>query len=648
MTEVESIGYDTGIITVSDTSSVSPKLDKSGPVLVEILEDTKKYRVCKTDIVPDDVDQIQKHVRHYADEFNLDLIVITGGTGFSERDTTPEAIIPLLTRQTPGITHLLLASSLAITPFAALSRPVTGIRNKTLIITLPGSPKACKENMAAIINVLPHGLDLIRGEPVAMLHAAIQKDENEKPNPQKITKHHYHTCTHKHDAPGHASQTGRSKDLGSFVPTRARSSPYPMVSVSEAQSIVSSYTLPIGTISCELGAGLAGRVLAEDISAVENVPGYRASIMDGYAVHVEDGPGIYTVGSVSLAAPTTEKKVLQRGQISRISTGGPLPLGANAVVMIEDTRLVKSSEDGKHEETVEILVQAQKGENIREIGSDCAIGDIVGKRGQVMSNMGGELGLFASVGVFSAHVYQEPVVAIMSTGNELREASSENGPLIEGQVRDANRVTLSAAVTGAGFDVFDVGILKDSVESITEGISTALEEADVIITTGGVSMGEADYMKPILEQKFGAKIHFGRVLMKPGKPTTFATIKHESGKEKLVFALPGNPVSAAVSFYLFVLPALRQISGHPHPENVSLLVKIAQDIELDGRPEYHRVRVFVSGSELIAESTGDQQSSRLLSLLAGNGLLELPARSDSLAKLKKGAAVKCIMLGPLY
>ncbi|KAI9025021.1 MoaB/Mog domain-containing protein [Phycomyces nitens] len=644
----ESAGYDTGIITVSDTSSVNPKLDKSGPLLVEILEDAKKYCVCQTAIVPDDVDLIQKHVRHYADELKLDLIVITGGTGFSERDTTPEAIIPLLTRQTPGITHLLLSSSLAITPFAALSRPVTGIRKNTLIITLPGSPKACKENMAAIINVLPHGLDLIRGEPVTMLHSKIQKDGNEKTSAHKNKHHLFHTCTHDHDEPGHASQTGLSRDLELAVPERARSSPYPMVTVSEAQAIIATFSLPIGTVSCKLGVDMVGRVLAEDLTALENVPGYRASVMDGYAVHVEDGPGTYKVGSISLAAPTTGLNTLQRGQVSRVSTGGPIPPGANAVVMVEDTRLVKTSEDGRQEETVEILVQAKKGENIREIGSDCTVGDSVAKRGQVISNMGGELGLFASVGISSAHVYGEPVVAIMSSGNELREAFDDNGPLAEGQVRDSNRITLSAAVTSAGFDVFDIGIVKDSVESIKNGISTALEEADVIITTGGVSMGEADYMKPILEQKLNAKIHFGRVLMKPGKPTTFATIKHENGKEKLVFALPGNPVSAAVSFHLFVLPALRRISGHPRPENVCLSVKISQDIELDGRPEYHRARVYVSGSDIIAESTGNQQSSRMLSLLAGNGLLELPARSDTLKKLKKGSIVKCIMLGPLY
>ncbi|KAG0165198.1 hypothetical protein DFQ30_008843 [Apophysomyces sp. BC1015] len=615
---------------LSDTSSVDANLDKSGPLVKEILSETQKYLVEQTCIVPDEAEAIRKTVEYWSDVLGLDLIVLTGGTGFAERDTTPEAILSLLTRQTPGITHLLLSTSVAITPFAALSRPVTGIRNKTLIITLPGSPKACKENLAAVISVIPHGLDLLRGRSVAKTHAQIQGHNAG------------HVCVHER-GPHDSKHTGHSMKLGTPVAGRFRSSPYPLLAVEDAQKIIAEHIRPLETVEVPLSQDLIGCVLAKDVKAIEPVPGYRAAVVDGYAVHVEDGPGTYVVGSVSLAEPNAKGEALQRGQIARVATGGMVPSGSNGVVMVEDTRLVKSSEDGKQELEVEILTEAQSNQSIREVGSDCAVGEVVGRQGQVVSNVGGELGVLASVGIKQVPVYRKPRVGVISSGNEVLDHFSTD-KLNPGEIRDTNRITLLAAIQSAGFEAVDLGIVKDTVDDLERHLSEALNMVDVLISTGGVSMGEADYIKPILEQKLGATIHFGRVLMKPGKPTTFATVPRNN-TNKYIFALPGNPVSAMVTFYLFVLSALRRLAGHPQPQNTIVPVKLTHGIRLDSRPEYHRVRVSISSNGFVAESTGNQQSSRLLSLLAANGLLQLPPKSEDQKELKKGDTVQCILIG---
>jgi gephyrin len=228
----------------------------------------------------------------------------------------------------------------------------------------------------------------------------------------------------------------------------------------------------------------------------------------------EDGPGTYPIESVALASASAGLNTLTRGKIARVATGGMIPDGANAVIMIEDTKLVTSSESGE-EIDIEILVTCTPGENIREIGSDCAIGETIGFAGQRISTVGGDLGALASGGVRHVKVYRKPRVGVVSTGNEVADALTAE-KLKPGQVRDTNRLTLLSAIQLTGFEPVDLGIIEDSVEKLEEGLSEALEQVDVLITTGGVSMGESDFMKPILEQKLGATIHFGRVMMKPG------------------------------------------------------------------------------------------------------------------------------------
>lgn len=347
--------------------------------------------------------------------------------------------------------------------------------------------------------------------------------------------------------------------------------------------------------------------------------------------------------SVSLAQESSSSTTLSRGKIARVTTGGMVPEGANAVIMVEDTKLIKSSDDGKQELEIEILVSATAHENIREVGSDCKVGQLIARKGQRIST---ELGTLVSVGVRHVKVYRKPRIGVLSSGNEVLDHIHTDN-LKPGQVRDTNRITLLAAIQAAGFEAVDLGIVDDDVDEITERLEEAVSKVDVLITTGGVSMGEADFIKPILEQKMDATIHFGRVMMKPGKPTTFATVPQGKRAAKLVFALPGNPVSALVAFHIFVVPGLRRMAGWEKPEHGMIPVKIEHDIQLDARPEYHRVQVKIEHGGLVASSTGCQQSSRMMSMVEANGLLQLPMRTPDISTLQKGLSVPCILIGSL-
>lgn len=270
--------------TVSDTAAHDSTHDKSGPLLQQLFASDARYAVKQQAIVPDQAQDITSLVKEWSDALTINTIVLTGGTGFAERDITPEAIKPLLTKETTGITQLLLATSLAITPFAALSRPITGIRNKTLIITLPGSPKACKENMEAVFKVMPHALDLILGRSVVKeTHTKMQQQQQHMAT--TVAGRGHHVCTHHDDQEGHPSQTGVSASLDTPVSRRARSSPYPLIPVEKAHKIVAQYSHPLNVVSVPVSQFLPGYVLAEDVKSLEPVPGYRASVVDGYAIH---------------------------------------------------------------------------------------------------------------------------------------------------------------------------------------------------------------------------------------------------------------------------------------------------------------------------------------------------------------------------
>ncbi|KAF3096715.1 hypothetical protein TWF569_007815 [Orbilia oligospora] len=677
-----------GLLIVSDTAAADHATDRAIDTLTAVIAEANaqirdnayEWLVEERRIIPDDTEKIQEKIKDWCDNKALSLILTTGGTGFAKRDVTPEAVSELLDKTASGLVHGMLAASLKITPFAIMSRPVAGVRGDTVIVTLPGSPKGAKENLESIIKLLPHACIQAAGGDSRVLHSGgIKKLEKEAGVAPSSGAHDHHShlhesgglasddavgmtsgCGHHHGGGGHHAPTPRtqqggelkSNDLTGDVARRHRSSPYPMISVKEAHKLVVENIPGPEIVKRKVDANLVGYILAEEVRAKESVPAFRASIVDGYAIVHTDGVGIYPVVGVSHAAPG-EIKPLEAGQIARITTGAPLPPGATAVVMVEDTRIAKTTDDGTEELEIEILASGlTELENVREVGSDMKTGDLLLSKGAEITAVGGEIGLLASVGIVEVGVYRKPVVGVLSTGDEIVQ-HDRTGDLSIGEVRDSNRPTLLAAITARGFEAVDLGIAKDQPGTLEDVLKDALSKVDVIITTGGVSMGEKDLLKPTIERTFNGTIHFGRVAMKPGKPTTFATIPTEGNISRPIFSLPGNPASATVTFHLFVLPALRHLSGFIG-EDIHLakaLVTVEEDLVLDPRPEYHRaaIRIDRSGG-LVARSTGGQRSSRIGSMEAANALLCLPGLSevgDKRTRIPRGDKVEALIIGEL-
>ncbi|XP_070972463.1 gephyrin-like isoform X9 [Oncorhynchus clarkii lewisi] len=440
------------------------------------------------------------------------------------------------------------------------------------------------------------------------------------------------------------------------VARRHRMSPFPLTSMDKAFITVLEMTPVLGTeiinyravppdpdaLHSTLSIDGMGRVLAQDVYAKDNLPPFPASVKDGYAVRAADGPGDRFIIGESQAGQQPTHTVMP-GQVMRVTTGAPIPCGADAVVQVEDTELLRESEDGTEELEVRILVQARPGQDIRPIGHDIKRGECVLSKGTHMGPS--EIGLLATVGVTEVEVQKFPVVAVMSTGNELLNPEDDLHP---GKIRDSNRSTLLATIQEHGYPTINLGIVGDNPDDLLNALNEGISRADVIITSGGVSMGEKDYLKQVLDIDLHAQIHFGRVFMKPGLPTTFATVDID-GARKLIFALPGNPVSAVVTCNLFVIPALRKMQGILDPRPTIIKARLSCDVKLDPRPEYHRCILTWHHQEPLpwAQSTGNQMSSRLMSMRSANGLLMLPPKTEQYVELHKGEVVDVMVIGRL-
>ncbi|XP_072285100.1 gephyrin isoform X23 [Pyxicephalus adspersus] len=799
-----------GVLTVSDSCFRNLAEDRSGINLKDLVQDPSLLggTISAYKIVPDEMEDIKESLIDWCDEKELNLILTTGGTGFAPRDVTPEATKEVIEREAPGMALAMLMGSLNVTPLGMLSRPVCGIRGKTLIINLPGSKKGSQECFQFILPALPHAIDLLRDAIVKVkeVHDELEdlpspppplspppttsphkqtedkgvqceEEEEEKKDSgiastedsssshitavniaaknhpsisqhDKVYKIPEHSCSHHPSiyasnvthpsctrlseimakgytpVPSSIETASVTVELVRFIipdsiisrgvqvlprdtaslsttpsespraqatsrlstascPTpkarlpscsstysvsevqsrcsskenilrashsavditkvarRHRMSPFPLTSMDKAFITVLEMTPVLGTEIINYRDGM-GRVLAQEVYAKDNLPPFPASVKDGYAVRAADGPGDRFIIGESQAGEQPTQTVMP-GQVMRVTTGAPIPCGADAVVQVEDTELIRESDDGTEELEVRILVQARPGQDIRPIGHDIKRGECVLAKGTHMGPS--EIGLLATVGVTEVEVHKFPVVAVMSTGNELLNPEDD---LLPGKIRDSNRSTLLATIQEHGYPTINLGIVGDNPDDLLNALNEGISRADVIITSGGVSMGEKDYLKQVLDIDLHAQIHFGRVFMKPGLPTTFATLDID-GVRKIIFALPGNPVSAVVTCNLFVVPALRKMQGILDPRPTIIKARLSCDVKLDPRPEYHRCILTWHHQEPLpwAQSTGNQMSSRLMSMRSANGLLMLPPKTEQYVELHKGEVVDVMVIGRL-
>jgi molybdopterin molybdotransferase len=385
-----------------------------------------------------------------------------------------------------------------------------------------------------------------------------------------------------------------------------------LISVDEARERVLAAVRPLPAEDVALDRAL-GRVLAADAAAAEDLPPFDASAMDGFAVPAGEA-GVLTVVAESRAgAPATIP--LRRGEAIRISTGAVVPEGTHAVVPVEQT------EPGGGASPERVRVPAtEAGANVRRAGEDVRAGEVVLRAGAELGPA--EVAVLASLGLPRVACATRPRVAVLATGDELVAPGAELEP---GQIRDSNAYAIAAQAQRAGAELVERSHVRDHAEATRAALAAALESADVVCVTGGVSVGPHDHVKPALAE-LGVEERFWGVRLQPGKPTWFG---ERDGR--LVFGLPGNPVSAMVTFQLFALPALRALQGAAAaPRRATAL--LAEPIRRNPkRDQMVRVRLETRGGGWRASRTKEQYSHVLTSMLGADALARIPAGDGDIA-----------------
>jgi molybdopterin molybdochelatase len=399
-----------------------------------------------------------------------------------------------------------------------------------------------------------------------------------------------------------------------------------MMPYEEALSIVLSHCPTLPTEKVYLLDAL-GRVLAEDVVAEEDRPSFDNSAMDGYAVHwedIKDAPvELSVVGELPAGAEETFE--LPRGCAVKIFTGAPIPKGATAVVPVEYTE----AKNGK----VLIKEAFKEGANIRRKGEELKAGEVVLQKGTILRHY--EIGLLASLNKVQVEVSRKPRVAVLSTGDEIKDLGE---PITKpSQIRTSNGYTLMAGISLAGGEPHYLGIVPDEPDKLKKALSQ-LEDYDVFITTGGVSMGDRDYIKTLVED-VGVKVHFHKVRIKPAKPILFGTYK---GGKGLFFGIPGNPVSCAMAFDLIVKPALLKMQSAKDYMPKTLWAKLKRDFSRRDAERREFVRAFLSLEEqhLICDFSPKLQSHMLTSYVGANCYMVV---REGVKELKEGALVEVVL-----
>lgn len=383
----------------------------------------------------------------------------------------------------------------------------------------------------------------------------------------------------------------------------------PHLSVNQALERIIQAVKPIKGYEQVNLHGALGRILAQDIQSPMQVPSYTNSAMDGYAINsadlnIEGVQSLQLIGSVFAGHPF--EQTVQVGQCVRIMTGAMLPPGVDTVIMQEHVEV--------DNEQIRFNPQQHKaGQNVRLAGEDMQVGQTVLPAGKQI--LPPELGLLASLGIAEVKIKPKLRVAFFSTGDELCPVGQ---PLKLGKIYDSNRYQLFGVLARLNVEVIDMGVIADDLAAIEQAFSTASQIADVLITSGGVSVGDADYVKQVLD-KIG-QINFWKIAMKPGHPLTFGTINQAT-----FFGLPGNPVSALVTFYQFVQPALQRMMGQTNIKQPTWQVRCLSNLKKKkGRTEFQRgILMQQDDGEWVVTSTGAQGSHIIRSMSEANCFIVL-------------------------
>ncbi len=412
-----------------------------------------------------------------------------------------------------------------------------------------------------------------------------------------------------------------------------------MLDVEEALKRIMTFFVPLPAVDVPLLDAL-GQVLAVPLVAPINIPPLDNSAMDGYALRAAD---ISQAGGKSpvdlrvighIPAGTVSDQTVEPGTALRIMTGAPIPGGADTVVAFEDTDEVERRDAGGSMEKVGVRLAAETGENIRPAGEDVQQGSVVLESGTVLR--ASELGVAASLGMDTVPVIRRPVVAVLATGDELLEPGEAHQP---GKIYNSNNYSVAASVSAFGGVPRVIGVARDTEASVEEALALALD-ADMVITTAGVSKGDYDFVKDVLAKR--GEIALWSVRMRPAKPLAFGALDAPDGRRVPHLGLPGNPVSALVAFEQFARPAIRKMMGKeltPRPTVQAILDDPVNNY--DGRRVYARVVVYRENGGYRARLTGNQSSGVLTSMARANGLAICP---DDRSRLEAGETATVQML----
>lgn len=395
-----------------------------------------------------------------------------------------------------------------------------------------------------------------------------------------------------------------------------------MIKVEEAKKIILENISLISNEEIPIIESLR-RILARDYHSKDDIPPFDNSAMDGYAIFSSDvveasreNPFFLDVVE-DLPAGTVPQEKVKNGKAIRIMTGAPVPRGADSVIMVE-----KTEKDG---ERVKIFESAKPGENIRRLGEDIRKGELVLRKGEVIDPA--KMGLLASLGVEFVEVAKVPKIGILATGDELIEVGEDLGA---GKIRNSNSYSLFGQVKNAGGIPCDLGIARDNKPEIRRKIEQGLD-CDLLLISGGVSVGDYDYVKDVLAD-LGGKIEFWKVAIRPGKPLVFGTIN-----AKPVFGLPGNPVSSMVSFEVFVRPAILKMLGQNQDNRKEVKAILEEDIKKrEGLRYFLRAKTWWENGAYLTCTTGPQGSGIFKSMVIANSLIVL---GEGIESIKKGDEV---------